>query len=172
MNKAGSCALLVALASCTPDNRLYEQELREVLDGATIGLAHAIREVEQRTTAGSAVRARLHVVGERWFTVDVIEDGMPRTFAVARSGGVVTADGTRHRSGSTDCGPKTLAELVEVAQERAGGRTVAIEPLSACACAYRAQVLTSSELMAVDVFGTGEVADLRISNAGWGEDDD
>ena len=163
-------AAAVSLTACATDNGEYEQQLRDALAQADVSLVEAIEVAESQTFVGSARHAHLQVNGERQFTASAFDQTASREYAIALSGDITGENPIDLTGGS--CGSKTLGELVAVAEAEVSGQGTSIELDDDEGCQYEVQVLTSSDLMEVEVTGDGNVTEVEVSDNDGSSDDD
>jgi hypothetical protein len=152
---------LFALAACAANGGNHE-ELRALVDQATVSLAETVTRAEASVQYSSGVDARIHSDSAQ-FSVDAVATGTRHDVRLDLAGAVLSAT----PAGTASAGCQTQISLPDAlgrAEKEAGGNAVAVVPDDDDPCLREIQVLVDTTLWEVKLGPDGAVIERELSD--------
>jgi hypothetical protein len=161
MKRLGAIALFT-LAACGTTDGGNHQELRALVDQATVSLGETVTRAEASVQYSAGVDARIHSADAQ-FSVDTVATGVRHDVRLDLAGTVLS----RTAAGAAGAGCQTqiaLPEALARAEREVGGNAVAVVPDDDDPCLREIQVLVDTTLWEVKLGPDGALIEKELSD--------
>lgn len=157
----GTSSTLIFVGACSDSMGPHVDKLQEAIAQSKVSLSESVRAGESSVTGGMAVRAALLVDAAPEYSVGALGNGTLHDVRVNIVSGSVTSSHVVGAATDPCPGSIPLADAIAIAEERAKGTAVKVQPDDDDQCLREVQVLSGSTLWEVKLDRDGSVLEVE-----------
>jgi hypothetical protein len=156
----GICTALL-VTGCSDSTGPRISRLQDALDRSQVSLGQSVATGQASVEGGKAIKAALLVDSEPEYLVNALGGGVMHDVRVNIVSGAVVSKQDRGASNDPCPGSIPIAEAIAIAEARAGGSAVKIQPDDDDHCLREVQVLAGNKLWEVKLSREGQVLEVE-----------
>lgn len=157
----GASTLLLLAAACSDSTGPHVDKLQQALAQSRVSLSESVRAGESSVSGGMAVRAALLVDAAPEYSIGALGSGTLHDVRVDIVSGSVTSSHVVGAGADPCPGSIPLADAIAIAEGRAKGSAVKVQPDDDDQCLREVQVLSGTTLWEVKLDRDGTVLEVE-----------